>query len=277
MEPEHIDGDLPPPRITPKDQQLTRPGPVPMDDDSWDVSAAWRNSDVPVGESDRYRGRRRTSGAGSDYRWWIGGAAALIASVAAIALIMALSGAGGGSGTSSGPTLETAGGPDTTAAGELPVGDGSAPVGTPTGDPNTSRPPFAVTIEAESGSPTVILAGSAVVASDERASGGQIVTKLGNSGDGAQPGAIQINGISLPSSGTYQISIHYANQDVTGHSSAVVTMTGAEPTTVNFMGSRKCCGVRTIEVTLVAGPHGLTITNTTGPGPSIDRIVVSRA
>ena len=277
MEPEHIDGGPPPPRITPQDLQPMRRGPVPMEDDSWDVSAVWPSSDVPVGESDRYRGRRRTDRPGRDYRWWIAGAAALIASVATVALIMAPSSGSGASGTWSGPALETADGADTT-AGELPIGDGSAPVGLPTGaNPNTGLPPFAVTIEAESGSPTVILAGSAVVESDDRASGGQIVTKLGNGGDGTQPGTIQINGISVPSSGTYRISIHYANWDVTGHSSAVVAMTGAEPMTVNFTGSKKCCGVRTIGVTLAAGPHGLTITNATGVAPSIDRIVVSRA
>jgi hypothetical protein len=54
-------------------------------------------------------------------------------------------------------------------------------------------------------------------------------------------------------------------------------MTGAEPVTVHFTGSKKCCGERTIELTLSAVPHTLTITNATSLAPAIDKIVVSRA
>src|SRR4029453_14211111 len=125
----------------------------------------------------------------------------------------------------------------------------------------TGAPPFAVTIEAESGSPTVILAGSAVVTADERASGGQIVTGLGKGSAGGAAGTLQISGISLPSAGTYRVAIYFANLDGPGTSSAVLTMTGAEPVTVHFTGSKKCCGERTIELTLSAVPHTLTITN----------------
>jgi hypothetical protein len=274
------DGGTPPTGITSKHSQLARPGPVPVDDDSWDAEHAWLKSDASVGEPDRYHGLRRARGTSSEYRWWIGGAAALIASTAAIALIMAPS-SGNGSAPSAGAVSETADGQGETEAGQSPVGDGSPPVGVSTaaGGPSgggTGQPPFAVTIEAESGSPMVILTGSAVVESDERASGGQIVTNLGNSGNGGEPGAVQINSISLPGAGVYRISIHYANLD-TSHSAAVIAVTGAEPTTVNFTGNRRCCGVRTIDVTLAAGSHVLTITNATGPAPSIDRIVVSRA
>ena len=198
--------------------------------------------------------------------------------IAAIALIMAPS---SGNGSAQSARAVSSDGTGATEAGHSPVGDGSPPVGVSTAAGSSSgggtgQPPFAVTIEAESGSPTVILTGSAVVESDERASGGQIVTKLGNSGNGGEPGTVQINGISLPGAGTYRISIHYANPDAS-HSAAVIAVTGAEPTTVNFTGNRKCCGVRTFDVTLGGGSHVLTITNATGPAPSIDRIVVSRA
>ncbi len=283
METEDIDGGTSPTGMTSKDSQLARPGPVPLDDDSWDAEHAWLNSDASMGESDRYHGLRRASSTGSRYHWWIAGAAALIASTAAIALIMAPSSGAGGNGSTSpaGAGSEPAKGSGATEAGQSPVGDGSAPVGVSTGagspsDGGTGQPPFALTIEAEAGGPLVILGGTAVVESDERASGGQIITKLGNSGDGTEAGTVRINIISLPDAGIYQISIHYANPD-TSHSAAFVAVTGAEATTVNFTGNRKCCGVRTIELTLGAGSHVLTITGATGPAPSIDKVVVSRA
>jgi hypothetical protein len=271
-----IDGGTPPTGITSKHSQLARPGPVPVDDDSWDAEHAWRNSAALVGASGAYQGRRRTKGTAPAYRWWIGGAAAVIAAVAAGVLIMAPhSGTGDPpSGTSSRPNTQSTGGLGTN-TGDSPLGGGSAPVGTPTAA-TSGQQPFSVTIEAESGSPMVVLIGSAVVESDERASGGQIVTKLGNSGNGAEPGAVRIVGISVPSAGTYRISVYYANRDDTSHSSAVFTVTGAEPTTVTFTGNRKCCGERTIDVMLAAGQHVLTITNATGPAPSIDKLVVSR-
>ncbi len=281
MEAGDIDGGTPPTGITSKDSQIDRPGPVPLDDDSWDAEHAWLSRDASAGDSDRYHGLRRARGTGAGYRWWIGGAAALIASTAAIALIMAPSSGGNGSISPAGAGSETVDGSGATEAGQSPVGDASPPVGVSTaaGSPSgggTGQPPFAMTIEAESGAPTVILTGSAVIESDERASGGQIVTKLGNSGNGGEPGTVQINGISLPGAGTYRISIHYANLD-TSHSAATIAVTGADTTTVNFTGNRRCCGVRTFDVTLAAGSHDLTITNATGPAPSIDRIVVSRA
>ena len=62
MEPGDIDDGTPPTGIKSKDSQLTRPGPVPLDDDSWDMDSAWLNGDAPVDESDRYHGRRRTKG-----------------------------------------------------------------------------------------------------------------------------------------------------------------------------------------------------------------------
>ncbi len=280
----HVDGGGSPSRGNEQnDPQLRRPGPVPLEDDSWDADTGWQMSDSRLDESDRYHGQRRAKPIGAKYRWWIGGAAAGVASIATIALIMAPSiGAGGRRPTVGGPAAvdATSNGLTGFPGGDLPVGAGSVPVGQPTTTANSptddSQPPFALTIEAESGSPMVILTGSAAVESDDRASGRQIVTKLGNSNDGAPPGAVQIVGINLPSAGTYRFSIHYLNRDDTNHSSAVITVSGTEPATINFPGNKNCCGARTIEVPLSAGSHHLTITNASGPAPSIDKIVISR-
>ncbi len=259
------------------DSSPTRTGPLPLDGDTWDADSVWRNGDPPKRESDRYHGRRRTKGAVTDYRWWIGGAAALIASVAAVALIMAPSPGGGAVTSAPGPGPETGAGSSTTESGQLPTGGGSAPVRAPTAagnssHPTTGQPPFGVTIEAESG----ILAGSAASEPDARASGGQIVTGLGNSGAGAEPGTIQLGGLSLPTAGTYRFSIYYANLGDQSQTSATFTVTGAEPTTVTFPGNKKCCGVRIVDITLSSGAHAVTITNPTSPVASIDKMVVSR-
>jgi hypothetical protein len=276
VEPGHVDGGDPPPtRIEASDSLLTRPGPVPLDDDSWDAGSDWLNSDVTRHESARYHGRRRTKKTGSDYRWWIGGAAGLIASVATVALIMTPSSGAGGQASNASPGRESDAAAEASSTSEVPVGAGSATVGQPTGQAGTILPPFAVTIEAESGSPTVTLTGSAVVTADQKASGGQLVTGLGTRDAGVASGTLQISGISLPSAGKYRVAIYFANLD--GNSSAVVSVTGAEPVTVHFVGTRKCCGERTIEVTLAGGTHALTITNATGLAPAIDKIVISRA
>jgi hypothetical protein len=263
------------------DSPPTRTGPLPVDGDTWDADGVWRNGDPPMYESDRYHGRRRTKGAVADYRWWIGGAAALIASIATVALIMAPSAGGGGSISAPLPGLETGARSSTIESGELPTGGGSAPVDAPTTAGNLTAPtvnqsPFAVTIEAESGSPTVILAGSAASQPDAQASGGQIVTGLGNLGAGAEPGTMQVGGLSLPSAGTYLISIYFANLGDHSQTHAVLTVTGAEPKTVMFAGSKKCCGVRSVDMPLSSGVHVITITNPTGPAPSIDKIVIRR-
>ena len=110
MEPGDIDGGTPPTEITSKDSQLARPGPVPLDDDSWDVENAWLSSAASVDEAGRYQGQRRSKGTGSTYRWWIGGAAAVIASVAVAALVLTPLSGGTGS-TSSPPGSEAADGP----------------------------------------------------------------------------------------------------------------------------------------------------------------------
>ena len=131
-----------------------------------------------------------------------------IASVATVALIMAPSSGSGASGTWSGPALETADRAVLT-AGELPIFDGSAPVGLPTGQTRIRvYPRSRGLIEAESGSPTV--GSRRHPPSSNPTTGHQVVLyrhQAGNGGDGTQPGTTKINGISVPSSGTYRISI----------------------------------------------------------------------
>ena len=57
----------------------------------------------------------------------------------------------------------------------------------------------------------------------------------------------------------------------------MITVAGMEPVTVTFAHGLGCCGVRTIDVTLKAGSHTLTISNPSDQAPSVDRIVLSRA
>lgn len=256
----------------------TRPGPVPVDDDSWNRDSAWtRVESWPshVDDAARYRGRRRAQLVAARYRWWIGGAAAIVALAAAVALVVR-SAPGADDTPLSSPLLPgrtTSGSPATAPSSEPPVSPSASPSPTPVG-----QGPFAtITIEAEAGSPTIVLTGSAAVAGDDRASGGKIVTGLGDRGGAAPPGTLRFSGLTLPSAGTYRIAIHYTNDENHGTRSAVISVSGADAMTVNFPGGPKCCSVRTVDVSLAAGVHTITISNPSDLAPSVDKIVLSRS
>ena len=71
MELEQVDGGGPPlPRMRHTAASAVRLAPSRLDDDSWDLSAAWLNSNEAVDESNRYHGRRRTRRTGAHRRGW---------------------------------------------------------------------------------------------------------------------------------------------------------------------------------------------------------------
>jgi hypothetical protein len=53
----------------------------------------------------------------------------------------------------------------------------------------------------------------------------------------------------------------------------VVSGTGPYP--VAFPAGSGCCPVVTVEVTIVAGARNVTVSNSAGPVPAIDRIVIT--
>lgn len=246
-----------------------RQGPEAVSNDSWDAPR--------VGDSARYHGRRRAS---TVARRWV----ALTVALVAIAGTLTLAATLGSSGDAPAPTATAVDGthwPTDTAS--------TSPSGTPTTSPSSPTPtatqsagtgtatPFAaIAFEAEAGSPVVTLSGSARVQADSGASGGKIVSGLGASGQGQAPGALRVNNVTIPSAGTYVISIYYTNTDNPGVTSALVSVSGAKAVTVKFTGARSCCGLRQVEITLAAGVHTITISNPAEAAPSVDKIAVSR-
>jgi hypothetical protein len=141
----------------------------------------------------------------------------------------------------------------------------------------TTPPPFpSVTFEAEAGSPTITLSGSAKVQQYPRASGGQIVTNLGNVGEGEEPGVLLISGLDIPAAGTYRIAIYFTHPEAAGTRTAVISVSGVEPVSITFAGGHNCCGVRYLEIALEQGTHTVAISNPAHVAPSIDKIVISR-
>lgn len=288
MEARHAAGDdeTPWPAPEPGVEITGRLGPAPMENDSWDEDT-WDDvltDEAIVDDDERYHGRRRVSRTSALHRW-IAVSAALVALAATVAIISAPSrGSGGGMSL---PTVPS--NADDSAPGATPPASAASTTITATGAPSTQprtssgdsddpggAPPFAaITVEAEVGSPATVLTGSAQITPDERASGGQIVTGLGDWGAEAA-GTLKFTGVAIPSAGSYRITAYFSNQGAPGPRTAVIGVTGAKPVSVTFTGGPNCCGTRSVEVTLAAGTHAITISNPSGRAPSVDKIVVSR-
>jgi hypothetical protein len=160
----------------------------------------------------------------------------------------------------------------------LPSQSRGIPAAAQTDDALLTTPPSfpSVTLEAEAGSPTVTLSGSARVQEYPGASGGQIVTDLGNMGAGVAPGALLINGLDIPAGGTYQLAIYFTLPVAAGTLTAVISVLGVEPVSITFAGGDSCCGVTYLEIAIEAGTHTIAISNPAQVAPSIDKIVISR-
>jgi hypothetical protein len=124
-----------------------------------------------------------------------------------------------------------------------------------------------VVVEAESG----IRSGSAVVTSDPAASGGAYVGGIGDWGGSSGTGTLVLPSVNLPTSGTWRLTIYFLDTGPKGPRHTTVTVSGASPQDLQFSGNPICCGTRTLDFSLSAGSHSITITAPGNMGPSIDR------
>jgi alpha-galactosidase len=126
--------------------------------------------------------------------------------------------------------------------------------------------PFHAAYEAEAANNT--LAGGAVVGTCLSCSGGKKVGYIGNGG------TLTINGITVPSNGTYTVQIAYINGDTTERS-AQIGFDGAAPVTVSFPSTGGWTNVTTVSVTgtfQAGNSNTLTFSNPSGWAPDIDGI-----
>ena len=94
--------------------------------------------------------------------------------------------------------------------------------------------------------------------------------------EGADAGTLVLHGLEAPAAGTYRITIYFTHPGRAGNRTALVTVDAVPPVTVSFSGGPNCCSSRSIDVSLAAGPHTISLANSTGEAPAIDRVVVSR-
>jgi hypothetical protein len=121
------------------------------------------------------------------------------------------------------------------------------------------------TIEAESAQNT--LNGTARIHTVPEASGGQTI---GNIGRGSA-NTLRINGLNVPQTGTYTLTIFYISGD--GSRAAAVNVNGIVNTvTFPATGDWDTVGSLTTRVSLRAGTNTITFVNAANPAPDFDRI-----
>jgi alpha galactosidase A-like protein/alpha galactosidase C-like protein/alpha-galactosidase-like protein/alpha-galactosidase-like CBM13-containing protein len=131
-------------------------------------------------------------------------------------------------------------------------------------------PPLATSYEAEA--PANALAGGAVTAACTTCSGG---TKVGFVGSG---GTLTVGDVTVPSDGTYQVTIAYTDGSDTGRQ-AQISVDGGSPRTVTFTptGSFSTVGAMTVPLALTAGPNTIEFGNPSAFAPDFDRLIVPPA
>jgi hypothetical protein len=247
-----------------------------MTSDSW--------FQVPEGESERYHGRRRRGPTAAVARRLVAVGAILTATAATLLLVFDRGSLPAGNdlpvappvvlpaptlaspGTGPTPTVGSSVTPQALLATDPAGSDGDAPAA----NPGTGGQPAPLVMEAESGT---VLTGSAAVSANPDASGGLLVTGIGAE-SGGEPGTITFTG-SVPAAGSYRISIYLTNGEAGVQRSAQVTVDGSAPVTVTYGGRVRCCGVRILQADLGAGANTITIANSDGAAPSVDRIVLT--
>jgi hypothetical protein len=137
------------------------------------------------------------------------------------------------------------------------------------------------TYQAESSSNT--LAGTAVVTSDEWASGGDYVGYVGD----AAANTLTFKDVDASTAGTYMLVIGYANDDASGSGNynsniesrwSQISVNGGTATTEVFANTYSWTVFRTvaIPVTLAAGENTIEFSNSTGYVPNIDYIQLAQ-
>jgi hypothetical protein len=136
--------------------------------------------------------------------------------------------------------------------------------------PPAPAPSPSTTYEAESGLNT--LTGTAAIASCGACSGRREVQLVGNYG--SNPGAVQFNGVTVTTAGAHSVTIYYLNGS--SGRTGVVTVNGAGSVVVAFpkTGNWSTVGKVQVNLSLKAGVNTIGLSNPSGPGPDLDRIVV---
>ena len=198
---------------------------------------------------------------------WLAGtiAAILLGGVVAVAVL-----AGGGTD----PTDLNARGPATAGPSARATSSGSpspsvsaSAVDLPIVVPAPAAPPFQpITREAEAGMPHVKLRSASVVEL-AGASGGRAVRFTADSG------SIEFRQLSLPSAGTYRVTVFYASAG--GWTGQLRSAAGTVP--VAFSAGTGCCAAATLDLPLNStGSLYLELSTGDGERPAIDRIVINR-
>lgn len=125
--------------------------------------------------------------------------------------------------------------------------------------------PTATSYEAEAGSST--LAGTATRTNCGACSAGQKVGNIGGSG------TVQLNGVTVGSTGRYTLRISYTSGDPRN---ADISINGGSAARLDFAstGGWETVGARYADVTLNAGSNTIRFSNTGGYAPDLDRIDV---
>ncbi len=131
----------------------------------------------------------------------------------------------------------------------------------------TPPPPGPTSYEAEASANTI--AGGAGVAGCTGCSGGQ---KVGFVGSG---GTLTFNGITVPTSGTYAVTVYYLNGPPSRQS--LITVDGGTPQTLSFTPTAdfNTIGAMTVPLSLTAGANTIEFSNPSAYAPDFDRITVA--
>ncbi len=135
---------------------------------------------------------------------------------------------------------------------------------------SAATPPLATSYEAEAAANTI--AGGAGATACPTCSGG---AKVGFVGAG---GTLTFTGVTVPSAGTYQVTIAYLDGSATGRQ-ADVTVNGGPAQLVQFAptGSFSTVGTLTVPLALTAGSNSIEFSNPSAYAPDFDRIIVGAA
>jgi hypothetical protein len=134
--------------------------------------------------------------------------------------------------------------------------------------PGAATPSIATVYQAASSANT--LAGGAVVASCSTCYGGE---KVGYVGEG---GTLTYNDVSVPASGTYQVTIIYCDGSATGRQ-ADITVDGGPPQLLSFTptGSFDTVGAMTVTAALAAGNNTIELSNPAAYAPDMNEVIVA--
>ena len=129
-----------------------------------------------------------------------------------------------------------------------------------------TAPSLATSYEAEA--PANTLAGGAVVSTCSTCSGGAKVGYVGNGG------TLTFNNISVPSAGTYRVTLVYCSGDPRP---AMVSVNGGAPQALSFAstGSFNTTGTMTVSLPLNAGNNTIQLGDPAAYTPDFDRIIVA--